>query len=209
MEETPPVLLAELFVIALVLVLLMLFLQSSNLVVDEQQVTIVGLPSDLEGYRILHLSDLAGKRFGDAQSTLLRELNTLDYDAVFLTGDMVGTSGDPEPLYELLEGFSSSTPVYFISGDSDPGPYRETMRDIEGTLDELVYEDWILGTIERGGDLRRSSAEADRGKRPFGLLPPTCSISMPPPPCLPQNPRWSRRRKALCSAWKPTTTRFQ
>lgn len=138
------------FVIALVLVLLVLFLQSSNLVVDEQQVTIVGLPSDLEGYRILHLSDLAGKRFGDAQSTLLRELNTLDYDAVFLTGDMVGTSGDPEPLYELLEGFSSSTPVYFISGDSDPGPYRETMRDIEGTLDELVYEDWILGTIERG-----------------------------------------------------------
>ena len=109
-------------VIALVLVLLVLFLQSSNLVVDKQQVTIVGLPSDLEGYRILHLSDLAGKRFGEKQSTLLRELNTLDYDVVFLTGDMVGTSGNPEPFYELLEGFSSSTPVYFISGDSDLAP---------------------------------------------------------------------------------------
>lgn len=137
-------------IIAAALIIGVMFLQGNDIRADEQQMSIVGLPSDLEGYRILHLSDLNGKRFGDNQSTLLREIGTLDYDAVFITGDMVGAGGDPEPFYELLEGLPSSKPVYFISGDSDPGPYVAIPRDITATLEELVYEDWILGAIERG-----------------------------------------------------------
>ena len=89
----------------------MVFMQGNSLRVDEQNVTLVGLPQSLEGYRILHLSDLAGRRFGDEQATILREINTLDYDAVFITGDMVGSSGDPEPFYELLEGLYTSLPA--------------------------------------------------------------------------------------------------
>ena len=87
---------AFLIAIALLLVIVV-FVQGGSLTVDEQEVTLVGLPQDLEGYRILHLSDLAGRRFGDAQATIVREIGTLDYDAVFITGDMVGAGGDPEP----------------------------------------------------------------------------------------------------------------
>ena len=140
---------AFLVTIAFLLVILV-FVQGSSLTVDEQNVTLVGLPQDLEGYRILHLSDLAGRRFGDEQATILREINTLDYDAVFITGDMVGASGDPEPFYELLEGLPSSRPVYFIAGDSDPEPVLEVTRDITGTVEEMVLADWVLGAIERG-----------------------------------------------------------
>lgn len=138
-----------LIVVALLLVI-MVFMQGNSLRVDEQEVTLVGLPQSLEGYRILHLSDLAGRRFGDGQATILREIGTLDYDAVFITGDMVGESGDPEPFYELLEGLPSSKPVYFIAGDSDPEPVLDTARDITGTVEEMVLADWILGAIERG-----------------------------------------------------------
>lgn len=137
-------------IVMALLALAVLLLQSNSLVVDERDVTLVGLPSDLEGYRILHLSDLAGRRFGDAQTTLLREIGTLDYDAVFITGDMVGKGGDPEPFYELLEGLPSSKPVYFIAGDSDPEPVLDAPRDITGTAEQMVLADWILGAIERG-----------------------------------------------------------
>ena len=55
--------------VALLLVIMVL-MQGNSLTVDEQEVTMVGLPEDLEGYRILLLSDLNGRRFGDEQATI-------------------------------------------------------------------------------------------------------------------------------------------
>lgn len=131
-------------------IMLVFFLNSANLAVDAQPVTLMALSPDAEGYRILVLSDLNGRRFGDAQATLLREISSLSYDIVICLGDMVGKDGDPEPFYELLEGLPSSKKVYFICGDSDPGPYVSAVRGENAPLEELVLEDWILGAMERG-----------------------------------------------------------
>lgn len=133
-----------------VLMVLVFFLNSTNLTVDEQPVTLMALSPDAEGYRMLVLSDLNGRRYGDKQTTLLREIDSLDYDIVVCLGDMVGESGDPAPFYELLDGLPSSKKVYFICGDSDPGPYAPAVRDEAAPLADLVLADWILGAIERG-----------------------------------------------------------
>ena len=136
--------------IAVVLLLGATFLESRNLSVSETTATIVGLANELEGYRILQLSDLNGRRFGDKQSTLLRSIDTQSYDVVFMTGDMIGPRGDPQPFYELLEGLPSRKKVFFIAGDSDPSPYANEIRAESGKLSELVLADWVLGAIERG-----------------------------------------------------------
>lgn len=127
-------------------------LNNSNLSITEQTVTVVGLPRDMEGYRIVVLSDMNGKRFGDSQSLLLRTLNGLKYDAIFCLGDMVGKGGNAQPFWEFLEGLKSPEKVYFICGDSDPGPYLNGARGTEGVLSQLILEDWILGAIERGAN---------------------------------------------------------
>ena len=160
------------FLVAIALLLvIMVFVQGGSLTVDEQEVTLVGLPEDLEGYRILLLSDLNGRRFGDEQATILREIGTLDYDAVFITGDMVGKGGDPEPFYELLEGLPSSRPVYFIAGDSDPQPVLDTTRDITGTVEQMVLADWILGAIERGATYVDAPVELNVGDASIWISP--------------------------------------
>ena len=135
-----------------VLVLLIAFVANNqSIVVDRVTVSIPGLPSDLEGYKILVLSDLQGESFGEGQSTLLRTINGLSYNLVLITGDMVGPSGDPEPCYELLDGMTANRKTFFIAGDSDPGPLLEAPRDLEsGTLEQYVLADWILGAQERG-----------------------------------------------------------
>ncbi len=133
-----------------VLMAIVLFLNSASLTTDERNVTLVGLPGDLEGYRILVLSDLNGKRFGDQQATLLREIGALDYDIVLCLGDMVGKGGDPVPFYELLDGLPAKKQVYFICGDSDPGPYISAVRNEAAALERLVLADWILGAMDRG-----------------------------------------------------------
>ena len=160
------------FLVGIALLLaLMVLLQGNSLTVDEQEVTTVGLPEELEGYRILLLSDLNGRRFGDEQTTILREIGTLDYDAVFIAGDMVGRGGDPEPFYELLEGLPSSRPVYFIAGDSDPQPVLDTTRDITGTVEQMVLADWILGAIERGATYVDAPVELEVGNASIWISP--------------------------------------
>lgn len=164
----PLIALALLFVI-----IVMVFMNNSNLKVSEQKVTVVGLSSDLENYRMLVISDLNGRRFGDEQSALLRTIGNIDYDAVFFLGDMVGKNNDPEPFYELLDGLPSSKKKFFICGDSDPGPYVDVPRDITGTLSQLVLEDWILGAIERGAVYVDSPISLTIGNSTMWITPST------------------------------------
>lgn len=142
-----------LFVLALVAMLVgVVVMSNGNVTTLTEQVTVVGLPRDLENYGILVISDLNGKRFGDQQSVLVRAVESQSYNMILCVGDMVGSDGDPEPFYEFLEGINHPERVYFVAGDADPGPYVEVARDIQGTLAQIVLEDWILGAIERGAN---------------------------------------------------------
>lgn len=137
-------------ILALVLVISGIFMDAQSIDVAEQTLTVYGLAEELQGLKILHLSDLNSANFGDEQAQLMRKINTLSYDVVVLTGDMVGAENDPEQLYKLLDALPASKPVYFISGDADPGPFVDVARDVTGTLNQIVLEDWILGAMERG-----------------------------------------------------------
>ena len=161
-----------LFVLLIVaMLIIMLVLNNGNVEALSQSVTVVGLNSELENCKILILSDMNGKRFGDEQSALLRTIEQQDYDLIFCLGDMVGKDGDAEPFYELLEGLDNPENVYFICGDSDPGPYVEVARDIEGTLEQIVLEDWILGAIERGANYVDAPVCVEYGKSEIWLTP--------------------------------------
>ncbi len=135
---------------AIVLLLTLTFFNNTSIQVENVTVSIAGLSSDLEGYTICLLSDLHGREFGASQATLLRAINGETYDMMVLAGDMVGEDGNPEPLYRLLDGLTGNKPVYFVAGDSDPGPLRDSPNQVEGKLEEFVLQDWVLGAIDRG-----------------------------------------------------------
>lgn len=155
------------------LVLIVGFVVISNGSLSEvpQAITVVGLPEDLEDYKILVISDMNGKRFGDIQSSLTREIENIGYDMILCVGDMVGKDGDPEPFYEFLDGLSKPQRVYFICGDSDPGPFVDVARDIEASLEKIVLEDWILGAIERGATYVDAPIALDIGESRIWLTP--------------------------------------
>ncbi len=134
----------------LLMAVLLTFFNNTSIAVENVDVSIAGLNGDLEGYTICLISDLHGREFGTEQATLLRAVNGEDYDLMLITGDMVGKNGDPQPFYDFLDGLSGNKPVYFIAGDSDPGPLRDKPNVVEGMLEEFVLEDWILGAAARG-----------------------------------------------------------
>ena len=161
-----------LFVLALVAMLVgVVVMSNGNVTTLTEQVTVVGLPRDLENYGILVISDLNGKRFGDQQSVLVRAVESQSYNIILCVGDMVGSDGDPEPFYEFLEGINHPERVYFVAGDADPGPYVDVARDIQGTLAQIVLEDWILGAIERGANYVDAPVRVSVGDSNIWLTP--------------------------------------
>lgn len=116
----------------LVFLLLLLFAAlAANLAINQfVQVARVTVPirkmdSALEGYTLLHISDLKGASYGANQSRIRFALQKEDFDAVVLTGDMVSSRGNAQPLYtliEMLHELKPGVPIYMIPGDKDPLP---------------------------------------------------------------------------------------
>ncbi|MBR3928859.1 MAG: metallophosphoesterase [Clostridia bacterium] len=162
--------------IFIALFLIVLAMNDRSVSTDHESIIITGLPKEFEGYKILHISDLQGKNFGQDQSALNRIIGNLSYDAVVITGDMVGESGDPTAFYALLDVLNSRKPVYFIAGDNDPSPLLDQARDNASqtlTLNQMVLSDWVLGAQERGAILLNSPQKITKGSSNIWLLPDT------------------------------------
>lgn len=87
--------------------------------VIHQKVTILDLDKQLEGLKILHLSDLHATLLGPGQENLKQMLKTENFDLVCMTGDMVGQSGNLAPFNELLKFLPEKTPIFLVEGDED------------------------------------------------------------------------------------------
>ena len=165
---------AFLLALAILLAAMLLVMNNSDIAVDRATLSIAGLSEDFEGYTILLLSDLHGEWMGDAQAKLLSVVNQQNYDIAILAGDMVGKSGDAEPLLSLLSGLNKSRPVYFIAGDSDPGPLLEQPRALlSGTLEQFTLQDWILEAEKLGAVYLDTSTPIQVGSSTLWLTPST------------------------------------
>lgn len=96
----------------------------------KERVNIAGMNARLEGFSILHISDLHGRSFGDRQEDLYQQIRLERFHAVCLTGDLTGQDGDPSALLDLLDRIPSDIPVFLIAGDEDPAPLNS--RTAEG-----------------------------------------------------------------------------
>ena len=157
--------------IFLIMSVALMVLNNASVTVDRQTISLVGLPKELEGFNLLLISDLHARSFGVGQTSLLRTINGLSYNAIVFAGDMVGKSGNPEPFFELLDGITANRPMYFISGDSDPDPLLSETRGTVGTLNQLVLSDWALGAIERGATYLTATSGIKAGSATLWLTP--------------------------------------
>ena len=133
---------------------------------EELRLTVLNLPDDLEGYSILHLSDLHGARYGEKQKAFATELGSTRYSCVVMTGDMLGKDGDTEPLLELLALMPPDTPKYLIPGDTD-GALIES-----GAHSSLsVYADWAEKLTEAGVQILDLPALVTREKGRIWFVP--------------------------------------
>ncbi|MDT8861079.1 metallophosphoesterase [Alkalihalobacillus sp. MEB130] len=136
-----------------------------RIIVVEQEIEIEQLPESLDGFTILQVTDLHERSFGENQKRLLEKVNSVDYDAIVFTGDMLDSnqSTNYDPFYQLIEGLHNRDNALYVAGNADPTNYR--------LHPSHPYEksEFIKGMEQRGVNLLESvyTLEGQGGKVHF------------------------------------------
>lgn len=114
------------------------------------------LPKAFDGYKIVLISDLHHKNFGDKQSELLEAIKKSEPDLILFTGDIVDKNHDDmTPVENLLKGISGIAPAYYVTGNHelDMGA-REQYVKLELLLEKYGVTDLdnLSVEIKRGED---------------------------------------------------------
>jgi uncharacterized protein len=102
-------------------------------IVVEQQIALDRLPQSFDGFRILQISDLHDRYFGEKQADLINTINGLEYDMIALTGDMNASTAvddsvvNSQAILDLLEGIESKEYIFWVDGNT--GPYASVSND--------------------------------------------------------------------------------
>lgn len=158
--------------LAAVLVLLVLTVFITNFTLNNQvnlnrvNITVQNLPSDLENWSILHISDLHGQEVGSGQSAIRKALSGVNYSCVVFTGDMLGPKGDVQPLLDVITLLATDKPKFLIPGDEDPSMYVTAAHDSLS-----VYAPWVQAVMDAGVTILDEPVSVTRGKSTMWFVP--------------------------------------
>ncbi len=119
-----PILSVFLVFVLLVGILIAILRDGSRVVITKVTVAHEQLPESFDGYKILQVSDILGKEFGNRQKKIKALLKDVEYDIVIFTGDFLA---DPEEtdfwaIKDFMEAIKPDVPIYYILGDNDYQP---------------------------------------------------------------------------------------
>ena len=95
--------------------------------------TLPGLPAELEGLKLLHISDLHAGAPGPANRAihkLVKASRRADADIVLFTGDMTDKQKDLRPYLPLLAEIGSRYGKFSVLGNHDHGLRKTVLQDL-------------------------------------------------------------------------------
>lgn len=94
--------------------------------VHHLQIKGTGINKVLKDTIAVHLSDLHINKIGKREKKILKILDDLKPDLIFLTGDYVGWGGDYEPALTFLSNLKAKVGVWAVMGDYDYSSSRKS-----------------------------------------------------------------------------------
>lgn len=144
-----------------------------------QKLTVVEYTEKLDvidgDVKIVFLSDLHGREFGDGNSKLIEQIEAQDPDIIAFVGDLINRNADAEEIENML-GFmkqlSEIAPTYFSIGNHETDFFSENgeglLDDVRAsgiTVLECEYEDLTVnGTTFRLGGMSELAYYGGDGK---------------------------------------------
>ncbi|MGH0429685.1 metallophosphoesterase [Bacillus hominis] len=110
------------------------YLQNNLISVSEVNISSSKIPSSFKGFRILQLSDLHNKKFGENQDILIEKVKNLNPDIIVITGDLIDSkSYDAEISLQVIRELVTGYPVYFVTGNHEQwsGKYNSLEKELK------------------------------------------------------------------------------
>ena len=101
-------------VIVIILVVVVIYNKKVNnsIKVVEEAIIIENLPDEFKDFKILQITDLHSKEFGEDNIYLINLINSIDYDIIIFTGDMANTGEENySAFYNLVKGIDRKSVV--------------------------------------------------------------------------------------------------
>lgn len=137
--------------------------------IDSERITITEydyknkkVPDELDGMRIVQISDLHRKRFGKNQRRLIEAVRSCNPHLILLTGDIIdNTMRDPEPSLELIREAVKIADCYYVPGNH------------EAWMDQEEYRRWRRFLIKKGVHILKNEAvDLAEGVKLYGVEDP-------------------------------------
>lgn len=94
---------------------------NKNFEINKYTLEMQNLPKNLDGYKILHLSDLHSKLFDKDNRYLVNEIKKLSPDMIIMTGDMLNgkKKDDGKVCIHMVRQLISYYPIYYVLGNHE------------------------------------------------------------------------------------------
>ncbi|MCY6369739.1 metallophosphoesterase [Clostridium ganghwense] len=96
------------------------YFQNNFITVNNLEIKSEKIPEDFIGYKIVHLSDLHNKSFGNNQKHLVQKIKKIKPDLIVFTGDIIDRRRyNEKPSLCLIEEITKLAPVYYVTGNHE------------------------------------------------------------------------------------------
>ncbi len=107
-------------IIVVLVIFCFCWIQNNYLIVTHYTYENAKLPKDLEGYRIVQISDLHNASFGKENERLVSKIAELQPDMIVITGDVVDSGHtNVEVALEFAGQSAALAPTYYITGNHE------------------------------------------------------------------------------------------
>lgn len=146
------------YLLGLILLGYFFYFQNNSIVTTEYDYSSKKIPENFNGYKIVQLSDLHSKSFGDHQNNLINKVDKVKPNLIVFTGDLV----DSEKYNErnsllLMERLVQIAPVYYVTGNHEW--WSRKFNILEGKLKNAGVH-----------IMRNTAVELNKGKSKIYLL---------------------------------------
>lgn len=152
----------KILILILIIIILIPFClyQNKHLVITTYTYESEKLGADLEGYRIVQISDLHNAAFGKENKKLLETIRSCSPDIIIITGDLVDSNHtNVERAVAFVKEAVKIAPVYYVTGNH------------EYWLDPSENEQMMQGILAAGAyDLDDEAVRIEKGDSSFLLV---------------------------------------
>lgn len=155
--------------------------ENNALIVSSHAIQAENLPRALDGFKIIQISDLHSKTFGENQQDLIQRIQAEQPDLIALTGDMADAHRfDPAPALELARRAVDIAPVYCVTGNHEnrlSDEQRAQFLDAFRQIGVQVLENQAVSITRSGA--RLDLIGLDDGSLTDSTLPALCDALSP------------------------------